>query len=142
MTWIPLAFILTATVYDLRTREIPDAIPATLLGWSVLAAGLGLTGVGWGSLAGGFAIGLGLSVVFFAMGGLGGGDVKLLAALGAALGHAAIFPALFWTAMAGTVLALIALARGRRDFAYLPAIAFGLLIHLLWRDRAAYANLF
>ena len=131
VAWIPFLFVLWATVHDLRTRHVPDAISLTLVGWAILATVLRLDDVGGTARLAGLAIGLTLSGVFFALGGLGGGDVKLIAALGAALGHAAVLPALFWIALAGGALSLVALLRGRRDLAYLPAIALGLLIFLL-----------
>ena len=31
MSWVPLLFVLVATAYDLKTREVPDAIPLALL---------------------------------------------------------------------------------------------------------------
>jgi prepilin peptidase CpaA len=56
----------------------------------------------------------------------------LLAAWGAALGTVALLKVLFWMALAGAVLAIVSAARGRRDFAYVPAIAAGLCVQLLW----------
>jgi len=135
-TGVALVFVLVATIFDLRTREVPDTIPALLLGWAVAVAALGLDGNGWGSMLVGLSVGLLTSGVFFALGGLGGGDVKLIAALGAVLGHPAIWTALFWIALAGGGFSLIALIRGRRDLAYLPAIALGLSIHLLWELKS------
>jgi Flp pilus assembly protein protease CpaA len=132
MNWVPLLFILVATYYDLKTREVPDAVPLSLLGWAVAASAFGWHDVGWTALLGGLAIGFGLSVVLFALGGLGGGDVKMISALGAALGPRTLLPVLGWIALAGGLLALVALVRGRRDLPYLPAIALGLLVDLLW----------
>src|SRR5947208_2727678 len=88
--WVPLGFVLAATVADLRRREIPNGISLLLLAWAVVATALELHPVGWLSLLGGLAIGFVLSTLFFALGGLGAGDVKLVTALGAALGHAAV----------------------------------------------------
>jgi prepilin peptidase CpaA len=136
--WVALALVLVATVFDLRSREVPDTISVLLLGWAVAVAALRLDGNGWASMLAGLCVGLLASGSFFALGGLGGGDVKLIAALGAVLGHPAIWSALFWTALAGGGCALIALIRGRRDLAYLPAIALGLSIHILWQLRAGY----
>jgi prepilin peptidase CpaA len=101
IAWVPLFFVLWATYHDLRTREIPDAIPLALLGWAVVATALRFHAVGWWSLLGGLALGLLLSSIFFALGGLGGGDVKLIAALGAALGPGALLPVLFGSVGAG-----------------------------------------
>ena len=133
--WVLLLFVLPATVIDLKTREVPDLLSLTLLGWAIVVTGLHLHDVGWASLLGGFLIGIGFSGAFYVMGGIGGGDVKFIAALGAALGHAAIIPALFWIALSGGALALLALYRGKRDLAYLPAIAIGLAIDQLCHGR-------
>ena len=65
------------------------------------------------------------SAAVFYLGGLGGADVKLVAALGAAVGPVSLLCVLFWTALAGGLLALAAKSRGKRDFAYVPAIAAG-----------------
>jgi Flp pilus assembly protein protease CpaA len=137
--WVPLLILIPAAVIDVKTREVPEVFPMTLLGWAMIATGFQLHDVGWASLLGGLVIGLGLSGVFFSLGGIGGGDVKLIAALGAVLGHAAIFQALFWIALSGGALALAALARGRRDLAYLPAIVIGLSISILWHTWRIHA---
>jgi prepilin peptidase CpaA len=137
--WVALVLVLVATVFDLRRREVPDTISVVLFGWAVVAAMLRLDGTGWGAMLAGFVIGLVCSGLFYALGGLGGGDVKLIAALGATLGHPAIWPALFWIALAGALLSLAGMMRGRRDLAYVPAIATGLAIHLLCQLRVGYA---
>lgn len=63
---------------------------------------------------------------------LGGGDVKVIAAVGALLGPVGLLIVLFWMAIAGGILALIAMLRGQRDYAYVPAIAAGYLAYLIW----------
>jgi prepilin peptidase CpaA len=98
----------TACAWDLRTRRVPNALTcgaaAAALLYSVWQNGF--PGLGW-SAAGWFTA-VALFFPFFALGGLGAGDVKLLGALGAWLGgvsmslHLACF-----TALAGGVMALI-----------------------------------
>jgi prepilin peptidase CpaA len=129
MLWITLALLLMATLHDLRSREIPDWISVLLLACAVAATAGGWTGVGWSALLGGLACGFIVGLVFFALGALGGGDVKLLAALGAALGPLALGTVLFWMAIAGGVLSLIAKLRGQREIAYVPAITCGFLVY-------------
>ena len=129
---IPLALTLTAVVTDLRRREVPDWVPLVLLAWAVLGCALGWTSSSWWALVAGSVVGLATSVPFFYFGGLGGGDVKLLAALGAALGPVVLLKMLFWMALAGAALAIVSAVRGRRDFAYVPAIAAGLCVQLTW----------
>jgi prepilin peptidase CpaA len=123
-----------ATIFDLRTREVPDWIALAILACAVLATACGWSEVRWPGLILGLLLGLACSAAVFYAGGLGGADVKLLAALGAALGPLATFSMLFWTALAGGLLALVAKGLGNRDFAYVPAIAAGLLIQTLWPE--------
>jgi prepilin peptidase CpaA len=127
-----LAPVVFALVCDLRTREIPDWIPLVIVAWACLATAAGLHEVTWIGLAAGALLGLGLAAAVFYLGGLGGGDVKLLSAIGAAVGPWVLLSIMAWMAVAGGVLALIAAARGRRDFAYGPAIAIGVLVETVW----------
>jgi prepilin peptidase CpaA len=129
---IPLGLTLVAVVTDLRRREVPDAVPLALLSWAVAARALGWTEIGWFALVAGLVLGLATSAIFYALGALGGGDVKLLAALGAVLGPVALASVLFWMALAGGALALVSAIRGEREFAYVPAIAVGLCVQLAW----------
>lgn len=125
-----LILVLIATICDIRDREVPDWISLAMLAWAVLVTTLGWTTGGWLGLAYGFSLGLVLSASVFYMGGLGGGDVKLIAALGAAVGPLGLLVVLFWMALTGAILALVAMSRGKKDFAYVPAIAVGLMVYL------------
>jgi prepilin peptidase CpaA len=138
LPWLPLVVVLVAAAFDLRSREVPDWVALVLLGWAVVATGFRLHPVGWLALLAGLGAGLGLSVALFALGGLGGGDVKLTAALGAALGLWDLLAVLLCTGLAGGVLALVALLRGKRDLAYVPAFALGFLMFLAWRGGLAH----
>lgn len=117
--------LLVATICDFRTREIPDwisiaigfvAVTASLAGW----LGIGLVWV----IAGGF-VGLTIGYGLFRFARLGGGDAKLIASLGMLLGPIGILILLFGMAVAGGVLSLVAMLRGQRDYAYVPAITAG-----------------
>jgi prepilin peptidase CpaA len=131
MIWVALVLLIVATVCDLRTRTIPDWI-------SLVLAALGLAGNALLSpvsiLDGLMVAGLGLAVgaivglCLFGLARFGGGDAKLIAALGAVLGPVALLGTLFWMALAGAALAIGVSVRGQRDLAYVPAIAIGLLI--------------
>ncbi len=135
---LPVGF---ALVCDLRSREVPDWIPLLIVAWACLATALGLHKVSWIGLIAGALVGLGLSAAVFFLGGLGGGDVKLLAAIGAAVGPWALLSILAWMALAGGILALIAAARGKRDFAYVPAIAVGVVVETVWPGGLAHVLL-
>jgi prepilin peptidase CpaA len=110
---VVLLISLVACVTDLRTRRIPN-----LLTFSAALAGLafqiGNGGLSGGLLAGGgWLTGLALFLPVFALGGMGGGDVKLLAALGAWLGPYETLYLALYSAVAGGALALVvAFGRG------------------------------
>jgi prepilin peptidase CpaA len=104
---------LVACVTDLRSRRIPN-----VLTFGAAAAALvygGVTG-GWsglGSAVLGWLIGAVAFIVPFALGGLGGGDVKLLAAIGAWLGPIGAIWVALYTGVAGGIMAVaVALASG------------------------------
>jgi len=130
---VTLALLLVAAAYDLRTREVPDWVALALLAWAVLATGLAWHANTWWSLAAGLTIGAVVGgLCFYFGGGLGGADVKLIAALGAVAGPLGLLSVLFWMALAGGALALVAAARRQRTFAYVPAIVAGWLMYTLW----------
>lgn len=98
---------LLACAYDLRTRRIPNLL--TLGG-----AGLGLAfhaiaggGGAFGASLAGWFVGAALLVPLFWLGGMGAGDVKLLAALGAWLGPKDIFWVALCSAVAGGAIGVV-----------------------------------
>ena len=127
MYWLALAAVSTATITDWRRREIPHWISVALILVAVCAKALGLHPIPWSELLLGAGVAFVLGAALFALGALGGGDVKLFAALGAALGLKAFVPFLLITSVAGGALALVARRRGEREQAYAPAMLLGLL---------------
>lgn len=104
--WPTLIVLAVATFTDLRNRRIPN--------WLVLpflVAGIAVSGWlhGWYGIGQSFAgMGLGLLIYgfLFWMGGMGAGDVKLCAAIGAWIGPNQLFIALIITGMAGGFMVL------------------------------------
>ena len=131
MAVLAILLILIATVCDLRKREVPDWISIVLLLAAIVAAALQVGETGWLGLVIGLALGLAIGTALFAWCGFGGGDAKLIVALGAVFGPIGLLSLLFWTALAGAGLAIVAHARGQQDLAYVPAIALGLLVHII-----------
>ncbi len=129
--WVPLVAVLLATIVDLARREIPDSISIGLVLWAIVAVCFGWLPFGWESLILGFVTGLILGAIGFWLRSFGGGDVKLLAALGAAVGFSALWMLLFWIALTGGVLGLIAKWRGERELAFAPAMALGLVAFIV-----------
>ncbi len=81
-----VAFTLTAMVSDLRTRTLPNWLTVSGFVVAILFHLItsGLSGLGFAM--GGFAVGFGILLVLWLIGGGGGGDVKLMGAVGAWLG--------------------------------------------------------
>lgn len=105
----PLALTVWIAVGDVRTHRIPNYLTLGIA-LSGLAYQLGLQG--WQgavhSLTG-VALGFGLLIIPYAMGGMGAGDVKALAALGAWLGPWGSVLLFCYMGVAGGVLALVVL---------------------------------
>ena len=102
-----------ACVTDLHSRRIPNWLTfgaaAAALAFQYATAGQ----AGAQHAMGGWATGLFLFLPLFLLGGMGAGDVKLLAALGAWLGAGDTFWLAIYTSLAGGVIAAaMALKRG------------------------------
>ena len=123
MTWLGLAAIaagvgvaLAAVWTDLKRREVPHWIIGGLVTSWLAAATLepeAIDASPAASVACGLA-GLLLGFILHALGWLGGGDGKLLAALALWLGPADVGLALLCTGLVGGLLVLLALARRDR----------------------------
>ena len=107
-----VALLVLACWFDVRERRIPNVL--TFAG--AAAALLLRLALGWGSALEG-AAGAGLAVVLalapFALGFLGGGDVKLLGAVGAFMGTDRLLGALLLVAVMGGIIALLEAVRRR-----------------------------
>ena len=106
-TYVVLGIACIACVTDIRSRRIPNLLT---LGAAVAAIGFHVVSAGTSGLflaLSGWAVGLLLFLPFFALGGMGGGDVKLLAALGAWVGPRDVVWLAIYTSLAGGVLGLV-----------------------------------
>ena len=88
-------FTLVAAITDLRTRKIPNRLtaPMCVAGLMYQLTFYRLEGL-WTALAG-FALGFGIFFVLWMIGTAGGGDVKLMGALGPWLGGMMILKVMF-----------------------------------------------
>jgi prepilin peptidase CpaA len=112
----PVAVALLAVLgagWDLARRRVPNFLTfgAAATAIAYFAAANGTSGLTSSLL--GCAIGLGLSVPLFAVGALGAGDVKFLAAFGAWLGPAGVLVAALSAGILGGAMAVsVAVAHG------------------------------
>jgi prepilin peptidase CpaA len=102
-----------ACISDLRTRRIPNALTFSAVAGALMFHLLtgGWSAAGWSIT--GCCLGVLLFFPMFALRGMGAGDVKLLAAVGAWLGPGDVAIAALATSIAGGVIAVvIALGHG------------------------------
>ena len=114
--WIAVVVGVAAVSDDLARRQISNWIPAAAFGAGLVlkAAQAGWRGAGYSLL--GAAAGAAVFVVFYLAGGMGGGDIKLMAGFGAVLGTKLLLQAALWTAGCGGLMASVVIAvRGVRQ---------------------------
>ena len=117
--WTVTIFLILAAVIDGFELKVPNwlTFPMIISGWiysTMAAAWTGdpwWVGLGWSML--GMAVGLLLLMPAYAIGGMGAGDVKLLAGVGAWVHATHTFYAFCVTAIVGAILA-IAMVLARR----------------------------
>lgn len=133
MTWATLIFaivipaLVIITVIDLEHQIIPDIITLPGIGFGLVA---GSYLVGWqdsliGLLVGG-GLFLGLAEGYFKLRGregMGGGDIKYIAAAGALLGWKQVLLVIFLGSVLGGVVGAIGMSAKKLD--YLSLIPFG-----------------
>jgi leader peptidase (prepilin peptidase)/N-methyltransferase len=120
--------LLTLAVIDWETTLLPDSLTQPLLWLGLWAAEMGWSGLSvsnalWGAMVGYSSFAL-IAFVFervTGQEGLGAGDFKLLAALGAWLGPLPLIPLVFLAASSGAGVGLVLRARGQlREGRYVP----------------------
>lgn len=122
---IAILLVVVISLYtDLRYRKIFNIIlfPAFLTGVIYGFYSLGLGGLFF-SLQGA-TLGLALLLIPFMLGGMGAGDVKLLAVIGAWQGPGFVWFCFLCTAIAGGILSVVQLARSKRLFSTLKYTVF------------------
>jgi leader peptidase (prepilin peptidase)/N-methyltransferase len=134
--WLFLSALIAITAIDLEHQTIPDRItlPGIVVGF--LTSFLG-TRVSWLDSLIGIALGGGIlfAVIVLSGGGMGGGDMKLGAMIGAFLGYKLALLALFVAVIVGGVAAVALLStgiRGRKDaIPFGPFLAIGAAVAML-----------
>lgn len=116
--------LIICVVTDINERKIYNKVvfPALLMAW----IGHGVTG-GWYGLKmsiAGFLVGLGILLIPFVMGGMGAGDVKLLALVGALKGTVFVLTAALYMALIGAGIALVILLCRKSAFQAAYSVCF------------------
>ena len=139
------AALLVVIFIDLRHQLIPDRIslPGICIGFAVSFinpfvswqdAGVGLL------VGGGLLYGIALGYYLFTRRvGMGGGDIKLLAMIGAFLGWQSLPFVVFSSSVLGTLAGLAAMSKqkkgGKTMIPYGPFLSVGALLYLFFRER-------
>lgn len=149
LTWAYYAFIgcilIVVSFIDLSHQEIPNGLVLVLMvaGLAAKLAGIGagfIDGL-YGLLAGGAppALIAVISVLALRREGMGGGDIKLMAAVGWCLGWRLTAMALVLSIYIGGVVSIMLLClkiKGRKDYIpYGPFIALSTIISMIWGER-------
>lgn len=108
-----LLLVLVVSVYtELKDNRIPNWVTLPAVGVGLLA-GYAPGGITLAASVQGFLIGFLFLFVFYMFGGMGGGDVKLMGALGALMGYPAILTTVVYTAVLGGFMAFAVLIWNR-----------------------------
>jgi len=135
-----MAVLVALTAIDLERQIIPDVIslPGILAG---VLANLATGRVSWRESLVGIAVGGGvfLVIILASGGGMGAGDMKLGAMLGAFLGWKVVLLSIFVAVLIGGAIAVVLMGtglRGRKDpIPFGPFLAVGGAAGLFWGGR-------
>lgn len=136
-----VSVLIALSLIDLDTFCLPDVLTLPLWGLGILSALL-IPGSpsGWDSVLSS----LGAGGIFWMIAkvypqGMGLGDVKLVAALGAFLGFPSIFLAVFSGSFLGALVGIFSILTGQKGFRqqipFGPYLSFGGILALLWGGR-------
>jgi leader peptidase (prepilin peptidase)/N-methyltransferase len=147
--WAYYSFVISVLVVvsfiDIDCQEIPNGLVLALMAagliGSVAGVGRGFLGGLYGLLAGGgplFIVAI-VSSLMLKKEGMGGGDIKLMAAIGWCLGWRLTVVALILSIYIGGIISLLLLGfkiKSRGDYIpYGPFIAISTVISVLWGER-------
>jgi len=142
--WVFVAMLVVITFIDLDHQIIPNVISLPGIALGFLSSFL-VPWITWSDSLLGIALGGGslwLVAVLYALiakaEGMGMGDVKLLAMIGAFLGYQAILPVVLLSSFSGAFVGLMAMAgqgKGRKyAIPFGPFLSLGALVYLFWGD--------
>lgn len=109
-----LVIVLLICIYtDTKSRRILNivTIPTIILGLTYNIFTSGFEGLLFSGK--GFLVGLGVLLIPFMLGGMGAGDVKLMAAIGALMGTSFVFYSFIYTAIIGGVIGVLLILKTR-----------------------------
>ena len=133
MTAMTIALGCVAVFDDLRRGTISNWVNLTAIASGLLYHSIHQGWLGLATASAGAALGFAVFLALYCLGGMGGGDVKLMAAFGALLGPRAILTAALLASVIGGLMAAacLVLRSRRKAIPYGPAIVLGAWLALL-----------
>lgn len=135
------ASLVVIVFIDAEHMIIPDKVTLPGMGVGFIASLFSLTHIVWHQSLIGLLIGGGFlyMAAVLSRGGMGGGDIKLAAMMGAFLGWQKVFLAILSGAFLGSVIGVSLILTGyktRKDFIpFGPFLAWGGILALFWGDQ-------
>ncbi len=140
-----VAALIVITVIDLYHQIIPDVISLPGIGVGLIASlmipQITLFSSLMGTLLGGGSLFLVATIYqwLFKREGMGGGDVKLLAMIGAFLGWKAVILTILLSSLVGSITGIIVMILKGKDFKYAipfgPFLSFGAVVSLFYGEN-------
>ena len=111
--WMTMILTASAVISDIRCARIPNwlTFPAMIVAAAFHVSQSGAAGLAFAG--GGMVIGFSIFFVFYLSGGMGAGDIKLMAAIGGLLGPRDVLFAAGFTAIAGGIYAVVRMSMNK-----------------------------
>lgn len=105
--YILVMLVVLSIIFDLTRKKIPNFITFPVILWGLLTYIIfgGFEGLKFSMI--GFLVGLGIFLIPFILGGMGGGDVKMMAAIGALKGWKFVLYTAVYAGLIGGILVII-----------------------------------
>jgi prepilin peptidase CpaA len=108
-----IIILIISLITDLKYRKILNIVtlPSVILAFLYYVTSKGLDGLLFSGK--GFLVGLSILLIPYILGGMGAGDVKLMAAIGALMGTSFVFYSFIYTALIGGLIGVLLIIKAK-----------------------------
>lgn len=126
VNFILISVLLICLYTDVKSRKILNIVtlPTLFFGLVYNMNNNGLEGFLFSGK--GFLVGLGVLIIPYLLGGMGAGDVKLMAAIGSLMGTSFVFFSFIYTALIGGVIGILLILKSRGFIATIKSFFFNI----------------
>ena len=145
--WVVTLFVIVAAYVDGKELRVPNKLtyPMIIAGWIYSSIAYGMAGDGWyvglGWSLAGTAVGLATLLPAYSIGGMGAGDVKMMAGIGAWVYCSTTFYAFCVSAIVGAILAILMILWSKQGKKHMNQFVFILNEIMTVRDPEALATI-